>query len=38
MSDLPLELVGKTAGPRTIKIRAAFTAYKDSSVGLIGTN
>jgi hypothetical protein len=38
MSDLTLELVGQTAGPRTIKIRAAFTVFKDGSIGLIGTN
>jgi hypothetical protein len=38
MSDLTLNLVGQSAGPKTIKIRAAFTVFKDGSVGLIGTN
>lgn len=38
MSDLTLELVGQRAGPRTIKIRAAFAVFKDGSLGLIGTN
>ncbi|NBV26680.1 MAG: hypothetical protein EBR99_05140 [Actinobacteria bacterium] len=38
MTELTLELVGQTAGPRTMKIRAAFIAYKDGSVGLVGTN
>jgi hypothetical protein len=38
LTELTLELVGQTAGPRTIKIRAAFTVFKDGSVGLIGTN
>jgi hypothetical protein len=38
MTDLTLNLVGQTAGPRTIKIRAAFTVFKDGSISLIGTN
>lgn len=38
MAELSLELVGQTAAPRTIKIRAAFAVFKDGSVGLIGTN
>lgn len=38
LTELTLELVGQTAGPRTMKIRAAFAAYKDGTVGLIGTN
>ena len=38
LAELTLDLVGQTAGPRTIKIRAAFTVFKDGSVGLIGTN
>ena len=38
MADLTLELIGQTAGPRTIKTRAAFTVFKDGTVGLIGTN
>lgn len=38
MAELNLELVGQTAGPRTVKIRAAFAVFKDGSVGLIGTN
>ena len=38
MTDLTLNLVGQSAGPKTIKIRAAFTVFKDGAVGLIGTN
>jgi hypothetical protein len=38
MTDLTLNLVGQSAGPKTIKIRAAFSVFKDGSVGLIGTN
>ena len=38
MADLTLELIGQTAGPRTIKTRAAFAVFKDGTVGLIGTN
>ena len=38
LAELTLDLVGQTAGPRTIKIRAAFTVFKDGSIGLIGTN
>jgi hypothetical protein len=38
LTELTLELVGQTAGPRTIKIRAAFTVFKDGSISLIGTN
>lgn len=38
MSDLTLELLGQTAGPKTIKIRAAFAVFKDGPVGLIGVN
>ena len=38
MTDLTLNLVGQSAGPKTIKIRAAFTVFKDGAVRLIGTN
>jgi len=38
LTELTLELVGQNAGPRTIKIRAAFAVFKDGSIGLIGTN
>jgi hypothetical protein len=38
MTDLTLNLVGQSAGPRAMTIRAAFTVFKDGSVGLIGTN
>ncbi len=38
MTDLTLNLVGQSAGPKAIKIRAAFSVFKDGSVGLIGTN
>lgn len=38
LAELTLDLVGQRAGAKTIKIRAAFTVFKDGSVGLIGTN
>ena len=38
LTELTLNLVGKSAGARTIKIRAAFTVFKDGGIGLIGTN
>jgi hypothetical protein len=38
MTDLTLNLVGQSAGPRAMTIRAAFTVFKDGSVGLVGTN
>ena len=38
MADLTLELVGQTAGARTMKIRTGFMVFKDGSIGLIGTN
>ena len=38
LAELTLDLVGQRAGAKTIKFRAAFTVFKDGSVGLIGTN
>lgn len=38
LAELSLDLVGQRAGAKTIKIRAAFTVFKDGSIGLIGTN
>jgi hypothetical protein len=38
LAELSLDLVGQRAGAKTIKIRAAFTVFKDGSVGLVGTN
>ncbi len=38
LAELTLDLVGRRAGAKTIKTRAAFTVFKDSSVGLIGIN
>lgn len=38
LAELTLDLVGQRAGAKTIKIRAAFTVFKDGSIGLIGTN
>ena len=38
LAEFTLDLVGRRAGAKTIKIRAAFTVFKDGSIGLIGTN
>jgi len=38
LAELTLDLVGRRAGARTIRLRAGFVTYKNGSVGLIGTN
>jgi hypothetical protein len=38
LADLTLEVVGQTAGPKTLRVRASFTVFKDGSIRLLGNN
>ena len=38
LTELTLNLVGQSAGPRSVRVRAAFNVFKDGHMELFGVN